>query len=823
MTKAYADLVLPLALSQYFTYEIAPEMTDSIAIGSRVVVPFGKGNKFYTGIVVSLHSTAPKDYETKTIYSILDPKPILRHPQLKLWEWIADYYMCSVGEVFKAAIPAGLKIDSETQLTLNNEYVEDEDDRLNKKESAILDALSTTEKMTVAQIEKSTKLRNLLPAVRGLMEKMAIVLSEEIKFKYKPKVEPCVRMLIDRTDQDRLREIFDSLMRSQKQLALLMKLLELSKFMHNGDLVEVTKKDLLEQSGVTAAVLKSLETKEYVEVYNREVTRLTAPSDIVHDMYELNEKQQVAFDEINRSFADKNTVLLHGITSSGKTEVYIHLIKNIIEQGRQALLMVPEIALTTQLSMRLEKVFGKKLAIYHSKFSDNERVEIWKKLLETDEVKVVLGVRSSVFLPFRDLGLIIVDEEHEATFKQQDPAPRYHGRNVAMVLASLHGAKTLLGTATPSVESYYNATTGKYGLVELTARHQAIMLPEIVAVNTQELKKRKQMISLFSPLLLHKMDTSLQNGEQAILFQNRRGFAPMIECELCAWVPKCIHCDVSLTYHKGLRQLTCHYCGYSIEVVHVCPACGNPDLKPKGFGTEKIEEEISRVLPASRVVRMDLDTTRTKSAYERIITNFQQRKSNVLIGTQMISKGLDFDHVRVVGILNADAMLNFPDFRAHERAYQMLTQVAGRAGRKHKQGEVIIQTSQPEHKLIRQVINNDYKGMYAKELDERQAFKYPPFYRLIYVYMKHKDEKLLNELATTYANYLRRIFGNRVLGPDNPPVARVQSLFIRKVMLKIEVDAPISRAKEILHQSRIDMLRDPRFKSLIFFYDVDPI
>ncbi len=823
MTKDYADLVLPLALSQYFTYEITPEMKDSIDIGSRVVVPFGKGNKFYTGIVVSLHNTAPKEYETKAIYSILDPKPILRQPQLKLWEWIADYYMCSVGEVFKAAIPAGLKIDSETQLTLNNEFVEDESDRLNKKESAILDALSATEKMTVGQIEKSTKLKNLLPAVRGLMEKMAIVLSEEIKFKYKPKVEPCVRMTVDRNDQDTLREIFDSLMRSQKQLAVLMKLLELSRFMHNADLVEVTKKDLLEQSAVTAAVLKSLETKGYVEVYNREVTRLATSADIVQDVYDLNEKQQVAFDEINTSFKDKQTVLLHGVTSSGKTEVYIHLIKEILEQGKQALLMVPEIALTTQLSMRLERVFGKKLAIYHSKFSDNERVEIWKKLLETDEVKVVLGVRSSVFLPFNNLGLIIVDEEHEPTFKQQDPAPRYHGRNVAMVLASLHGAKTLLGTATPSVESYYNATTGKYGLVELTARHQAIMLPEIVAVNTQELKKRKQMISLFSPLLLHKMNMSLQNQEQAILFQNRRGFAPMIECDLCAWVPKCIHCDVSLTYHKGLRQLTCHYCGYSIEVVHVCPACGNPDLVPKGFGTEKIEEEITRVLPSSRVVRMDLDTTRTKSAYERIITNFQQRKSNVLIGTQMISKGLDFDHVKVVGILNADSMLNFPDFRAHERAFQMLTQVAGRAGRKHKQGEVIIQTSQPEHKLIRQVINNDYKGMYAKELDERKAFKYPPFYRLIYIYMKHKDEKLLNELATTYANYLRRIFGNRVLGPDNPPVARVQSLFIRKVMLKVEIDAPISRAKEILLQSRIDMLRDPRFKSLIFYYDVDPL
>ncbi|MGL4291959.1 MAG: replication restart helicase PriA, partial [Bacteroidales bacterium] len=457
------------------------------------------------------------------------------------------------------------------------------------------------------------------------------------------------------------------------------------------------------------------------------------------------------------------------------------------------------------------------------RFSDNERVEIWNKLLHGDEIRIVLGVRSSVFLPFRDLGLIIVDEEHETTYKQQDPAPRYHGRNVALVLASMHGAKTLLGTATPSVETYYNALEGKYGLVELTARHEEIALPRIEPVDIKELKRKKLMISHFSPLLTEKIHQSLANHEQVILFQNRRGFAPMIECALCAWVPKCRHCDVSLTFHKYHKQLTCHYCGYTIDVPASCPSCGNPSLLTRGFGTEKIEEEIGSVFPESKVARMDLDTTRTKKAYENIISGFQQQKTNVLVGTQMISKGLDFDHVSVVGILNADSMMNYPDFRAHERAYQMMAQVAGRAGRRSKQGEVILQTSTPDHPLIRQVVQNDYVGMYRDQIKEREMFHYPPFYRLIYIYMKHRDERRLDDLCMLYANQLRAVFGSRVLGPDNPPVARVQSLFIRKIVLKIELTASIGRAKEVLEETRHRMLADDRFKSLIFYYDVDPV
>ncbi len=821
-TLLYADVTVPLALHHYFTYSIPQAMSANVQIGSRVVVQFGQ-KKYYTAIVVSIHHVAPAAYPVKPITSLLDERPILRHPQLKLWEWMASYYMCSVGEVYKAALPAGLKLESETQVMVNDEYVEQEDMRHSGNEQKVLDALAEQPRQSVMQLEKITGIKNLLPVVRKLIEREAIFLSESIQYKYRPKQQSYVRLLIDRADHDRMRQLFDELARSKKQLSLLMKLLEMSRFMQRGDLVEVSKKELLDQAQVTSAVLKSLEQKEVVEVYHKVMSRLETAPVYTQSLHDLNPAQTTAIQQIYASFQTKAVTLLHGVTSSGKTEVYMHLIQDMIQQGRQVLLLVPEIALTTQLSARLERVFGTDLAIYHSKFSDNERVEIWNRLLETDEVKVVVGVRSAVFLPFKNLGLVIVDEEHEPTFKQQDPAPRYHGRNVAIVLAGLHGAKTLLGTATPSIESYFNAQQGKYGFVQLTARHQDIALPIISAVDVHELKRKKMMVSHFSPLLMTKIDQSLQRGEQAILFQNRRGFAPMIECQLCAWVPRCQHCDVSLTYHKGRRELTCHYCGYTTEVPVVCPACGNPDITPRGFGTEKIEEEVTRLFPAARVARMDLDTTRQKKAYEKIITAFQQQKSNVMVGTQMISKGLDFEHVRVVGILNADGMMNYPDFRAHERAFQMMTQVAGRAGRQHGQGEVVLQTSHPDHPLIRQVINGDYQAMYQKELAERRDFNYPPFCRLIYIYMKHRNEAVLNELSHTYAKYLCSIFGSRVLGPDNPPVARVQSLYIRKIVLKVELDASIQRAKELLLSSRTDMMRDERFKSLQFYYDVDPI
>ncbi len=818
----YADLILPLPINRYFTYRIPQEMDSSIHVGSRVIVPFGK-KKYYTAIVVSLHPVAPTEYEVKDIYCVLDSKPVLRHPQLRFWEWIASYYMCSVGEVYKAAVPSGLKLESETSVSVNEEYEEDVDNRLNEKELAILSAFGEKSKALVADLEKQSRVKGFMNAVKSLLEKQAIIISEEIKSAYKPKLESYVRILIGKDEQDRLRELFDELNRSKKQLSLLMKYLELSSFFKPGALTEVSKKELLTQAAVTPAVLTSLVDKEVMEIYSKEISRLDRVERHTVPMYELNEFQSKAYGEIKHQFAEKDAVLLHGVTSSGKTEVYIHLIKDVIESGRQVLFMVPEIALTTQLTERLQRVFGDSLAIYHSKFSDNERVEIWNRLLNDDKIKIILGVRSSVFLPFRHLGLIIVDEEHETTYKQQDPAPRYNGKNAAIVLASYHGAKTLLGSATPSVETYYNALNNKYGLVELMTRHASIEMPQITAVDIKELKKKKMMFSHFSPLLAQKINKSISSGQQAILFQNRRGFAPMIECSLCAWVPKCVNCDVSLTYHKGRRELTCHYCGYSIGIPNICPACGNNTLNTKGFGTEKIEEEIQKVFPESKVSRMDFDTTRTKKAYENIISAFQNKKSNILVGTQMISKGLDFDNVNVVGILSADSMMNYPDFRSHEKAFQMMAQVAGRAGRKNSRGEVILQTSEPNHPLIRQVIHNDYVGMYMAQLREREMFRYPPFYRLIYIYMKHRDNSMLEELSIIYANRLKAMFGDRVLGPDNPPVARVQSLYIRKIVMKIELSASVAKAKELLLKSREDMMADERFKSLLFYYDVDPL
>ena len=537
----------------------------------------------------------------------------------------------------------------------------------------------------------------------------------------------------------------------------------------------------------------------------------------------LNEHQQRAYDEITERFRDKNVCLLHGVTSSGKTEVYIHLINEMIRQGKQVLYLLPEIALTTQITERLKRVFGARLGIYHSKFPDAERVEIWQKQLGTEGYDIILGVRSSVFLPFRNLGLVIVDEEHENTYKQQDPAPRYHARNTAIVLSSLYGAKVLLGTATPSVETWYNATTGKYGLVELKERYKEIRLPEIIPVDIKELHRKKRMVGQFSPLLLQYIREALEQKEQVILFQNRRGFAPMIECRTCGWVPKCKNCDVSLTYHKGINQLTCHYCGYTYQLPRSCPACDGTELVNRGFGTEKIEDDIKIAFPQAAVARMDLDTTRTRSAYEKIIADFEQGKTDILIGTQMVSKGLDFDHVSVVGILNADTMLNYPDFRSYERAFQLMAQVSGRAGRRNKQGRVVLQTKSIDHPIISQVMANDYEQMVDGQLAERQMFHYPPYYRLVYVYLKNRNEAMLEQTADVMAGKLRSVFGARVLGPDKPPVGRIQTFFIKKIVVKIEYNAPMSRARELLLQVQREMIEDERFKSLIVYYDVDPM
>ena len=820
--EKFVDVILPLPLQASFTYALPPEMDGQVQIGCRVVVSFGR-KKFYTGIVRNVHYLKPQEYEVKEVSAVLDEHPILLPLQFQFWEWLADYYLCTQGDVYKAALPSGLKLESETVVEYNPDFEATEP--LSEREQKVLDLLAVEPEQTVTRLEKESGLKNILAVVKSLLEKDALFVKEELKRTYKPKTETRVRLTEAACNERRLHFFFDELQRrAPKQLDLLMKYIELSGCLGEREVREVSKAELLKRSGATPAVFSGLVDKGVFEVYQQEVGRLETVSQAVMSLNELNVHQQRAFDEIRASFRVKNVCLLHGVTSSGKTEIYIHLIDEAVRQGKQVLYLLPEIALTTQITERLKRVFGSRLGIYHSKFPDAERVEVWQKQLSHEPYDIILGVRSSLFLPFQRLGLVIVDEEHENTYKQQDPAPRYHARNAAIVLASMCGAKTLLGTATPSVESWYNATEGgKYALVELKERYKEIQLPEIIPVDIKELQRKKRMNGPFSPLLLQYVREALEQKEQVILFQNRRGFAPMIECHTCGWVPKCKNCDVSLTYHKGLNQLTCHYCGYTQPVPRQCPACEGVDLRNRGFGTEKIEDDVKAIFPEARVARMDLDTTRTRTAYERIIHDFQQGRTDILIGTQMVSKGLDFDHVSVVGILNADSMMNYPDFRAYERAFQLMAQVAGRAGRKNKRGRVVLQTKSIDHPIIPQVMRNDFEGMVAGQLAERQLFRYPPYYRLVYVYLKHRNEQLLDVMAQTMAAKLRAVFGARVLGPDKPPVARIQTLFIRKIVLKIETNAPMARARQLLVQVQQEMVAEDRFKSLIVYYDVDPM
>ena len=820
--KKFADVILPLPLHSCFTYSLPDEWADEVQIGCRVVVPFGR-KKYYTAIVRNVHYCAPTEYEVKEVSALLDARPILLPRQFKFWEWLSDYYLCTQGDVYKAALPSGLKLESETIVEYNPDF--ESDVCLPEKEQKILDMLSADPEQCVTKLEKETGIKNILSVIKSLLDKEAIFVKEELRRTYKPKTETRVRLTAAARNEHRLHIFFDELQRrAPKQLDLLMKYLELSGYLSGRDIKEVSKAELLQRTSATPVVFNGLVDRGVFEVYQQEIGRIDkALLKEVIPVNPLNEHQQRAYHSILENFQSKNVCLLHGVTASGKTEVYIHLIEETIRQGKQVLYLLPEIALTAQITERLQRVFGSRLGIYHSKFPDAERVEIWQKQLSEADYDIILGVRSSVFLPFRNLGLVIVDEEHENTYKQQDPAPRYHARNAAIVLASMYGAKTLLGTATPSVETWHNATTGKYGLVELKERYKEIQLPEIIPVDIKELHRKKMMKGPFSPLLLQYIREALEQKEQVILFQNRRGFAPMIECNTCGWVPKCKNCDVSLTYHKGLNQLTCHYCGYTYQLPRICPACEGTDLRNRGFGTEKIEDDIKALFPDARVARMDLDTTRTRTAYERIISDFQQGKTDILIGTQMVSKGLDFDHVSIVGILNADTMLNYPDFRAYERAFQLMAQVAGRAGRKNKRGRVVLQTKSIDHPIIPQVIANDYEAMVGEQLAERQMFHYPPYYRLVYVYLKNRNETLLDLMAQTMAAKLRTVFGNRVLGPDKPPVARVQTLFIRKIVLKIETNAPMARARELLVQVQKEMVAEDRFKSLIVYYDVDPM
>ena len=734
-------------------------MEALVQVGCRVIVPFGRA-KYYTAIVSRIHEEKPDGYTVKSVSELIDTTPILLPSQLEFWQWMADYYLCALGDVYKAALPAGLKLESD---------------------------------------------------------------GEEIVRGFKPKEEARVRLGEDFRSEDSLHALFDSLRKAPKQLDLLMRLLELSN--HFGkERKEVSKHQLMKDEASSAAAFNALVGKGVFQTYMVEIGRLSSLNNqekVVKHV--LNAPQQKALEEILQTFQQNNVCLLHGVTSSGKTEIYIQLIEQALAEGKQVLYLLPEIALTTQITQRLQRVFGNKLGIYHSKFSDNERVEIWQKQLSDEPFDVILGVRSSVFLPFQRLGLVIVDEEHENTYKQQDPAPRYHARNAAIMLAHKAGAKTLLGTATPSIESWYNATeAGKYGLVQLTERYRELQLPEVKAVDIHELRHKKLMHGAFSPDLLNAMRDALGRGEQVILFQNRRGFAPMIECHNCGWIPRCVNCDVTLTYHRSSNQLVCHYCGHSITPPQVCPACEETDIRSIGAGTERVEEEIKTYFPEVKVARMDLDTTRSRSSYEQLIHDFEQGKTRILIGTQMISKGLDFGNVSVVGILNADLMLSYPDFRAYERAFQLMAQVAGRAGRKNKRGLVLLQTSDVKHPIIDQVRRNDYEGMVEMQLAERQMFRYPPYYRMVYVYLKNRNASLLDQMAQTMATKLRLIFGDRVMGPDRPPVARVQKLFIRKIMLKFEMTINPLRIRELLLKAQQDLISDDKFKTLAVYYDVDP-
>ena len=747
----FVNVILPLPLDGVFTYSVPQSLEEQVKMGVRVLVPLGR-NKTYVGIISEIHEKKPEGYQTKDILQVLDSFPILLDTQLRLWQWIADYYLSPIGEVYKAALPAGLKAEDG----------------------------------------------------------------------YRPRTETYIDLSPKFRNEAALHVALNMLQRAVKQQAAFIDYLALSGWDKN-EPQEITRDELLNQ-GHTLPTVTALVKRGLLQTYEREVGRLNHGGEpCFGNIKPLSQVQQDSFNKIQFSFLKKNVTLLHGVTSSGKTEIYIHLILQALEQKKQVLYLLPEIALTVQMMNRLQRVFGNRLGIYHSKYSDAERVEIWQKQLSTHPYDVILGARSAVFLPFQNLGLVIVDEEQETSYKQQDPMPRYHARSSAIILAQMFGAKTLLGTATPSLESYHNAKTGKYGLVELFQRYQGIELPEIQVVDVKDLQHRKMMNGPFSPLLLNKVREALERGEQAILFQNRRGYAPMVECKQCGWVPHCQHCDVSLTFHRNLNQLTCHYCGYTYQVPTECPNCGCIHLQTIGYGTEKIEAEVHDIFPEARIARMDLDTTRSRQAYERIISDFSAGHTNLLIGTQMLSKGLDFDKVSVVGILNADTMINYPDFRAYEHAFMMMSQVSGRAGRKGKRGLVILQTKSPELPLIHQVVQNDYASFYRSLIAERQQFHYPPYYRLIYVLLKHRYDNVVETSGIEMASILRNWFGARVLGPDKPAVAKVKSLSIRKLVLKLELGINMPEVRKYLALAQQQMLQDKRYSSLQIYYDVDPL
>ncbi|MDR0682410.1 MAG: primosomal protein N' [Dysgonamonadaceae bacterium] len=750
----YIEIILPVPFSNTFTYFVPPEMEAHVMTGSLVRVSFGK-TKQYSGIVSHIRQTPPEITSIiKPILAVESIRPAIRRLQLRLWEWISTYYLCKLGEVYKAVLPSGFR--------------------------------------------------------------------SETAGAYSERKETYVRLTSLYSIDENLPNAFEKVKRAVKQEHLLLTFIQFAQSPETFA-KEIPKKELLRISNSGEAALNGLREKGILQIYEKTISRLKTYSKELKPLHILNILQQQAYNEIISSFRQKDVCLLHGVTSSGKTEIYTHLIQETLKLKRQVLYLLPEIALTNHITDRLKHFFGDKLGVYHSKINTNERVEIWNNLLGDDGFQIILGVRSSIFLPFNDLGLIIVDEEHDSSYKQQDPAPRYNARNAAIMLATMHGAKVVLGSATPSMESFYNAQTGKYGYVELKKRFEATELPHIVPVDVKELRRKKKMKTIFSPLLIERMQETLDKGEQILLFQNRRGFAPGVVCKICEWTPKCRFCDISLSYHKKNNQLSCHYCGRTYQMPAKCPECGTYNLETVGYGTEKVEEEIKKLFPQIPVDRMDTDTAKTNKSFQEIISKFEAGETRILIGTQMISKGLDFDKVNLTGIINADALMNYPDFRAYERAYQLMSQVAGRTGRRKTQGEVILQTSHPEHPLIQMVLQHDYKGMYNMQMEERELFKYPPLFRLINIIFKHKKEEILRNMTQEYACLLREKLGNRVMGPDKPAVSKIQNLHIKKILLKIEHNASLSALRDILEQTQSQILSNPAFRYVLIQYDVDPV
>lgn len=819
MTTLFVDVLLPLHLPGTYTYRIPAEYNSAIGVGQRVVVQFGS-KRLYSALVRRVHDQAPQ-YSTKYILSILDLEPIVDEKQLKFWEWMASYYMCYPGDVMAVAIPSAFRLSSDSYIVVHPDF-EGDYSELNENEIKILDVLSRKGRIEVSEVASITGSLKIMPIIKSMIEKKIVLMDEELKQRYTPKRSTWIAIDEAYRNETAMRELFDQLeknQRNQKQLLVLMKFVQMSKF--GSEMVK--KRELMDNKELSLSALDTLVKKGVFHVIQRDESRLQEYESTTQvSSIQLSDEQQQAFETI--SSCDKPVSLLHGVTSSGKTEVYIRLIDMALSQGKQALFLLPEIALTAQIINRLRKYFGNKVGVYHSRFNTQERAEVWQRTMMPGKggYQLLLGARSAVFLPFHNLGLVIVDEEHDSSYKQNDPAPRYNGRDAAIWLAHSWGAKTVIGSATPSVESYFNAQTGKYGFAQMTHRFGGLAMPEVMCADMKEAQRRKEVKMNFSQFLLGHIKEALANKEQVILFQNRRGFSLRIECDVCHWVPQCKHCDVSLVYHKATSSLRCHYCGYSIPVPTECPACHSTTLKMRGFGTERIEDDLAVFFPEAKIARMDLDSTLQKNRYMELLADFEDHKIDILVGTQMVTKGLDFDNVSVVGILSADNLISFPDFRAYERSFQQMTQVSGRAGRHGHRGKVIIQTYQPYHQAIRDAMAGDYESMYKSQIVERRVFRYPPYYRLIDIMVRHKDEAVVNTAAARFAAALRQQFDGRVMGPEYPSVARIRGLYLKKIMVRFAVGEAISEAKKKMMALANELLQEKELSRVQIVFDVDP-